>query len=311
MIPAIANALILPLALVVDRMTGDPRSRYHLVALLGVLISWWGRPEAWPLRFQRSAGIGMWVVTVFLFTLPFFLAAYYLPFVLLIIIGPVLLKFCLAWRSLEEHVFMVTGSVARNIEDGREGAALLVSRDTKNLTEEQVLSAAYESMSENLVDSIIAPVFYFGIFGLAGAAFYRAANTLDAMLGYRDEREKLGWFSARMDDLLTFIPARIAGLYLLLYFAMTGRFAPAYETLKRDRKKRPGINGGIPMAIMAGGTGARFEKPGIYVMGSGERSLREAGPDIIAAARAVIIVFSLTVIIALILLGSVSIYRGI
>jgi adenosylcobinamide-phosphate synthase len=308
---AFANALILPIALIIDRLTGDPRSKYHPVALMGFFISWWGRPSAWPAQFHRFAGMVMWIVTALFFTLPFLLAAYYLPLILLIIIGPVLLKFCLAWRSLEEHVLAVSESVTRDITESRQEAAMMVSRNTENLTEEQVLSAAYESMSENLVDSIIAPIFYFGIFGLAGAAFYRSANTMDAMLGYRDEREHLGWFSARMDDLLTFIPARITGLLLLLYFAVKGRFTPAFEAFKRDRKKRPGINGGIPMAVMAGGTGTRFEKPGVYTMGEGGRSLSEAGPDIIAAARAVTLGFSLVVSIALILWGSLSIYGGI
>jgi adenosylcobinamide-phosphate synthase len=311
MMIAIANALILPLALFIDRMIGDPRSRYHPVAAIGVFISWWGRPSAWPVSFHRAAGTLMWFVTALIFTLPFLLAAHYLPWIFLIVFGPFLLKFCLAWRSLEEHVLTVSDAVARDLDEGRQGAAMMVSRNTGNLNGEQVLSAAYESMAENLVDSIIAPIFYFGIFGLAGAAFYRAANTMDAMLGYRDERERIGWFSARMDDLLTFIPARVTGILLLFYFAGKGSFAPAYEALKRDRKKRPGINGGIPMAVMAGGTGARFEKPGVYVMGKGERSLREVGPDIIAATRAVTLGFSLIVSIALILLGSVSIYRGI
>jgi adenosylcobinamide-phosphate synthase len=253
----------------------------------------------------------MWFITAAAFTIPFLLAAFLLPWYLLILAGPLLLKICLAWRSLEEHARTVDEAVVLDITRGRCEAARVVSRDTSNLTKDQVLSAAYESLSENLVDSIIAPVFYFGLLGLAGAALYRSANTMDAMLGYRDERERIGWFSARMDDILTYLPARITGGFLLLYFACRGRFGPAYEGLKQDRRKRPGINGGIPMAIMAGGTGVRFEKPGVYQMGKGERSLHDAGPDIVAAVRVVTLAFSLTVCIALILWGHMSIYRGI
>lgn len=311
MITAFINALILPLALLVDRICGDPNSRYHPVALLGSFIGWWGRPSAWPVTFHRCAGIVLWVLTAAAFTIPFFLAAYLLPWYLLIFIGPFLLKICLAWRSLEEHTLAVDQALALDIARGRSEVARMVSRDTSSLTDEQVLSAAYESLSENLVDSITAPVFYFGLLGLAGAALYRAANTMDAMLGYRDERERIGWFSARMDDILTYLPARITGGFLMMYFACRGRFGPAYEGLKKDRKKRPGINGGIPMAIIAGGTGVRFEKPGVYQLGTGERSLREAGPDIVAAARAVTLGFSLAVCIALILWGYMTIYRGI
>jgi adenosylcobinamide-phosphate synthase len=179
---------------------------------------------------------------------------------------------------------------------------MMVSRDSSVLTHEQVLSAGYESMSENLVDSIISPLFFFGLAGLTGAAIYRAANTMDAMLGYRDERIDLGWCSARMDDIFNYVPARITGLLLLMYFASRGRFHPAYEALKQDGKKRPGFNGGIPIAIMAGGTGVRFEKPGVYAIGPGVRTLEEGGPDILKAVRVITLVFSALLIGTLLLL---------
>lgn len=305
------NAGILPLSLLADRLIGDPGSRYHPVALIGSFIGWWGRPSVWPAWIRKVAGVGMWLVTVLLFALPFFLCAWLLPWYLLLVAGPFLLKFCLAWRSLEEHTASVTQALARDVGEGRRQAALMVSRGTKTLSREQVLSAAYESMSENLVDSIISPLFFFGIFGLPGAAAFRAANTMDAMLGYKDERKELGWCAARMDDLLNLIPARITGGMLLLYFAAKGRFSEAWRGLQRDRKKRPGINGGIPMSIIASGVGVRFEKPGVYRMGTGERSLEEAGPEIVAAIRVVTIAFAALVTMVLILLGSGIISTGI
>ncbi|HON80708.1 MAG TPA: adenosylcobinamide-phosphate synthase CbiB [Methanoregulaceae archaeon] len=305
------NALILPLALSIDRTIGDPKIRFHPVALIGSFIGWWGRPGNWRPGQQRVAGVVMWIITVTIFAIPFYLAEQYLPWFLLLAAGPFLLKFCLAWRSLEEHSLAVSGAVSRNLGEGRREAALMVSRDTGQLTDEQVLSAAYESLSENLVDSIISPIFYFGMFGLSGAAVFRAANTMDAMLGYRDERERIGWFSARMDDILNYIPARMAGILLLLVFAVRGRFSPAYGAFKRDRRKRPGLNGGIPMAILAGGAGVQFEKPGVYTMGAPERSLKEGGPEIISAVRAVTVIFSFAVMMVLIILGSVTICTGI
>jgi adenosylcobinamide-phosphate synthase len=190
------------------------------------------------------------------------------------------------------------------VQIGREKVKMLVSRDTANLEREQILSAGYESMTENLTDSIISPLFYFLFFGLAGAAIFRAANTMDAMLGYRDERERLGWCSARMDDLLNFVPARFTALLLLVYFAFKGTFSDAVRVMRRDGHKRPGYNGGIVMATMAGGTGIRFEKPGIYTIGDGARTLDEAGSDIIRACRFVTIAFTLLAGSTLILLGS-------
>lgn len=109
------------------------------------------------------------------------------------------------------------------------------------------------------------------------------------MLGYRDERARIGWFSARADDVANFIPARVTGLILLAYFAAKGRFAPpAYAALRRDAKKRPGFNGGIPMAVIAGGVGIRLEKPGAYTIGGdAEQTLAEGGgAGIVSAVRA-------------------------
>ncbi|MGV8088008.1 MAG: adenosylcobinamide-phosphate synthase CbiB [Methanomicrobiales archaeon] len=306
----ILNAVVLPLALLVDRLIGDPRSRYHPVVLIGSFIGWWGRPMLWPPGIQRIAGAGMWVVTVILFLLPFFLVSWLFPWFLFLPAGALLLKFCLAWRSLEEHAAAVDLALGQNITEGQNTASLMVSRDIRNLTPEQVRSAAYESVAENLVDSIVSPLFYFGLFGLPGAAVFRAANTMDAMLGYRDERKRIGWWSARMDDILNFIPARVAGGLLILYFAAQGRFSQAWQGLIRDRRKRPGMNGGIPMSIIAAGVGVRFEKPGVYVMGTGERSLEEAGEEIVKVVRVITVAFCALISMGLFLLGSGIIYTG-
>ena len=197
------------------------------------------------------------------------------------------------------------------VENGREQVKLLVSRDTSLLDREHILSAGYESMTENLTDSIISPLLFFSVFGLCGAAVYRAANTMDAMLGYRDERERIGWCAARMDDILNFIPARITVALLLLYFFVKGRFSNAMVVMKRDGHKRPGFNGGIVMAVMAGGTGVRFEKRGVYTIGNGEITLDEGGPEIVKATRAVTLIFAIIACCTLFLLGSLINSTGI
>jgi adenosylcobinamide-phosphate synthase len=306
MVPSAVGAVVIVLiaALLVDRLIGDPHSHWHPVALLGRFIGWWGKPESYSLGFQRLAGVIFWLVTAVLFALPFYCFAAVTPWYLYLVIAPLLLKCCFAWRSLEEHTLAVVAALKEGVQNGREQVKMLVSRDTANLEREHILSAAYESMAENLTDSIISPLFYFSLFGLAGAAIFRAANTMDAMLGYRDERIRIGWYSARMDDILNFVPARLTVLLLLVYFAFMGKFSDAVRVMHRDGHKRPGFNGGIVMAVMAGGTGIRFEKPGVYTIGDGERTLDEAGSDIISACRVVVIAFTVLAGSTLILLGS-------
>ncbi|ADN34791.1 cobalamin biosynthesis protein CobD [Methanolacinia petrolearia DSM 11571] len=293
--------LIIWLSLLADRVAGDPPNRYHPVAWLGRFIGWWGRPAVYPEKIRRFAGFFMGILTAVLFSLPFFILDFYLPVWAAIVAAPFLLKICLAWRCLEEHVANVEKALSLD-GDGRSEVGMLVSRDPDSLSEEEVLSAAYESMSENLTDSIVSPLFYYSLLGLGGAAFFRASNTMDAMLGYRDERIKIGWFPARLDDLLNFIPARLAGLSLVIWFAVKGSLGDARAVLKRDRKKRAGPNGGVTMSLIAGGCGIAFIKPGVYVIGDKKRSLKEAGADIRDAVRAATIISA--VILSLVLLAA-------
>lgn len=300
---------VLFLSLIVDRVCGDPKSYLHPVALIGRFIGWWGRPSLYPSGLQRFTGIIGWLLTAILFIIPFWIFQEYAPGFLYIIIAPFLLKICFAWRSLEEHAQAVTKAMSQ--DERALKASMMVSRDTTVLDDEHILSAAYESVAENLNDSIIAPLFWFVVLGLPGAALYRAANTMDAMLGYRDERRYLGWFAARMDDILSYIPARICGFVLLCIYVGKKRLKPAIHVFKEDRKKRPGFNGGIPMSLIAGGEGIMFEKPGIYRIGRKERSLWDAGPSIIRTVRESTLLFSLLATIALLLWGGVTNIYGI
>ena len=304
-------AFVLLAALLVDRLFGDPHSAYHPVALLGRFIGWWGRPELFPPSIQRFLGVVFWLITAALFASPYYLFAMTAPWFLYLLLAPFLLKSCFAWRSLEEHTHAVVAALKDSVKNGRERVKLLVSRDTAQLDRRHILSAGYESMTENLTDSIVSPLLFFSVCGLAGAAVFRAANTMDAMLGYRDERERIGWCSARMDDLFNYIPARITVLLLLLYFTFCGRFSPAVRVLCRDGKNRPGFNGGIVMAAMAGGIGIQFKKPGVYTIGDGERTLDDAGSDILLAVRAVTLMAATIAICTLFLLGALINSTGI
>ena len=285
------GSIILFFGLALDRLIGDPRSRFHPVALLGNLIGFWGRTNFYPRPLERAIGILGWILTVGIAFVPCVLLYLFAPTAVFVVFSILALAFCIGWRSLEEHVGAVEDALAKGEEEGRRAVSYLVSRDTKTLTFEQIRSGAYESAAENLVDSIIAPIFWFVVFellfgaGIFGAVLFRCANTMDAMLGYTDERIRLGWFAARMDDVLAFIPSRGTGLFLLCVFVFWGTAKDAVRCYRRDRKKRPGFNGGTPMSLIAGGCGLCFEKPGVYVIGDAKRTLAEGGRSIISAMR--------------------------
>ncbi|WP_457751364.1 adenosylcobinamide-phosphate synthase CbiB, partial [Thermococcus sp.] len=198
------------LALLWDLLLGEPPAKLHPVVWFGRLANFFDR--RWRRRdpsLDFLAGTSTTVLVIIL-ALLLSLLQFYFPFPLNYALAVYLLKSSFAIRSLHEHV---ARTITGNIEEKRKAVSMIVSRDVKALDEAHLNSASIESLAENLNDSIIAPLFYFLLFGLLGALIYRAVNTLDAMLGYRNERyEYFGKFSARLDDVLNFIPARLTVL---------------------------------------------------------------------------------------------------
>ena len=172
-------------------------------------------------------------------------------------------------------------AAARRVRDALERSDLeaarrrvardLVSRPTAALGPAHVASAAVESVAENLTDSLVAPVCFYLAFGLPGAFFYRAVNTADAMLGYREgELEYLGKAAARLDDALNWVPTRLAAAGLVAGAALAGGSGTrAWRLLLRDGGNTASPNAGRTMAAMAGALGVRLVKPGVYALGDG------------------------------------------
>jgi len=187
---------------------------------------------------------------------------------------------------------------AGQLERARSGLRSLCSRDPSQLSEPELVGATIESVAENASDSFVAPLFYYVLLGLPGAVAYRAVNTLDAMVGYRGRYEYLGKASARLDDLLNFIPARLTALALLLAGALLGKNVRAGLSIwHRDARTTASPNAGRPMAAMAGLLGVRLEKAGHYALGDARISLTE--PLIGDAWRVVRLTFALTALSAL------------
>ncbi|MBI2324743.1 MAG: cobalamin biosynthesis protein CobD [Chloroflexi bacterium] len=195
-----------------------------------------------------------------------------------------LLKSTFALREL----LAAAGRVEDALRDGGIGSARaavseMVSRPVTDLDERLVASAAIESLAENLCDSYVAPLFWYGLAGLPGAAIYRAVNTADAMVGYRDARHRdVGLVAARTDDLLSFVPARITALALAAAAPIVGGSpTTALRIVLRDARATASPNSGWPMAAAAGALGLGLEKVGYHRLGDG----RDPGHADIARAR--------------------------
>jgi adenosylcobinamide-phosphate synthase len=190
-----------------------------------------------------------------------------------VLLSAYLLKSSFTVFTLQKEALRVTDLAYTEIEAARFELRALVSRDRVGLNRECILSSVCESVAENTIDSIVSPLLFFSVFGIAGAISYRAVNTLDSMLGYRDYREHAGLFSARLDDVLNYLPTRLAVVPMMLGFYVTSgkaACAKAWTVLKRDRHKKRAINSGIPVALFAGGLGVTLIKPLHYEIGEGK-----------------------------------------
>ncbi|NDZ11428.1 cobalamin biosynthesis protein CobD [Variovorax sp. WS11] len=187
------------------------------------------------------------------------------------------LKPLLAWRMLRDEVLAVEAALACSLAEGRTRLTHLVSRDVRTLNEGAVRESAIESLAENLNDSVVAPLFWFLLLGLPGAALYRFANTADAMWGYRGECHGHVWdwagkWAARADDVLSWLPARITALLLTLPCSLSlsrsreRAGVRVLRSLPREARLTPSPNSGWPMAAMALRLDVRLAKPGVYVL---------------------------------------------
>ena len=190
----------------------------------------------------------------------------------------VLLKTTIAIRGMENHASKIMNALSKNdLDDARAKLSMIVKRNTKNLDKQHIISATLESISENIVDGITGPLFYYSIFGLVGAFVYRTVNTADSMIGYKTEIfRNVGWFAANCDKILNFLPSRLTSLVMVLSCIILKQdWRHSIHIMKRDGPKTESPNAGYPMATLAGALGIRFEKIEHYVLGDGNSELSE------------------------------------
>ena len=209
---------------------------------------------------------------------------------------------------LIESVRKIQDELSEDINKARKSMSYLVSRNTEELTESRITSAAIETLTENITDSIIAPLFYttilslfFGIIvGICGAIIYRVSNTMDAMLGYEtDELIDIGRYPAKLDDVLNYIPARITGYYVVLAAVILRYdYNQSYNVMKKFALKTPSPNSGYSMAATAGALNIVLVKEGVYELGYGTDELtKEKISQAINITKVSSLLFILTIVL--------------
>ena len=275
-LPIPLDALVLLLALVLDLALGEPPNRLHPTVWIGKTVALAERiapsPQSAP-TLQLIAGGAIALLIPAAWAAAAWAAAYglmHLHPVAYLVVAAMLLKTTFSIRMLHR----VAADIGRilstgDITEARRQMSSLVSRDTSQLTVGQMAAGAIESVAENITDSIVGPLLAFALFGLPGAVAYRAINTLDSMVGYHGRYEYLGKASARLDDLVNLIPARLAAGMLWIAAAVLPGLAGgrAWRVMLSHRGRTESPNAGWTMAAMAGGLRVTLEKVGHYRLG--------------------------------------------
>lgn len=278
------SAIVLITAFVLDSLFGDPRWLPHLIVGYGKLIAFGEKQlNKGKERFQKGMFLTLTLVigVSFLSAVLMYFVNVFLPWGVSVVVGSILLFYCLANRTLIREGIAVFKALDESLENGRKRLSWIVGRETKNLNEQQIRMATFETMSENLSDGVIAPLFFFLIAGIPGALAYKMINTLDSMIGYRNERyEQFGKFAARLDDVVNYIPARITAVLILLVSGKLQGIGWVFS----EGKKHKSPNAGYPEAALAFVLNCRFGGPNYYhgqlvekpFIGENDRSIRSS-----------------------------------
>jgi adenosylcobinamide-phosphate synthase len=279
---------VLIVALIIDLIFGDPSPIYpekiqyklHPTVLIGEFTQkikpFFKNPNP---KIEKFNGVLMGLTVILVFTVPVYfglqLIYRYLGLVVFFIVAAVILKLTICMKLETDWGY----AAAKAIESGdlteARKYAHFSRRDNKDLTGAQIVSSVIESLSENLTDFRLSPIFYYGLFGVPGAVAFRAVNTLDGMVGFKDEENiNIGWFSAITDTIVNYIPARLTTLLLIAGAAIIGEdYKNAWKIACRDQTKIPSTNHGWQMAAIAGALRVELEKPGQYAVGDPEEEL--------------------------------------
>jgi adenosylcobinamide-phosphate synthase len=273
---------VLILAIILDLILGDPSPnnpektvfKLHPTVLMGkftkALEPHFKSPNP---ETAKLMGVFLALTVIFTFTVPAFLGLWaiynYISLFIYAFFAIILLKLTICIKLETDWAKAAAKAIASEDLTEAKKYSHFSRRDSKDLTGAQISSAVIESVAENLIDFKLSPILSYAFLGVSGAIAFRAVNTLDGMVGFKDsEHIHTGWFSANLDTAINYIPARFTGVLIILASAILGEdYKNAWAIAKRDHAKTPSRNHGWPMAAMAGALRVQLEKPGQYILG--------------------------------------------
>ncbi len=263
------------LAFLIDVVLGEIPDQIHPTVAIGNVIKFL-KPKCKNKnpKIEKANGALMLIIIVLLFSLPAFLGLwairFYLGSIPYIIVGAILFKSTFAIKCMRRYTVPIAKSLKEGSLDGaRKFLPYIVRRDPNSLNERQIISAAVESIAESTTDGITGPFFFFAFLGVPGAFIYRVINTHDSMVAYKTpELINIGWFSAKMDTAVNYIPARLTALLMVIAAGLVGENAKeSLRIIKRDKNKLASPNAGWTISAMAGALDTQLAKPGYYALG--------------------------------------------
>jgi len=272
------SALIFLLAFLIDAVFGEYPDRIHPTIGIGKIISYLKPKLKNPNpKIEKANGVLLAIVVMLVVAIPVFALLFWLRQsfglygqIAYIIVGAVFFKATFAVKGMGQYTKPIAAALKKkDLAEARKWLPYIVRRDPNTLNEKQITSAAVESIAESTTDGITAPFFFFALFGVPGAFAYRVVNTLDSMVGYKNEENKnIGWFSANLDTITNYIPARLtAYLMIAASYLLRENWRESWRILQRDKGKTVSVNAGWTISAMAGALDTQLEKQGHYALG--------------------------------------------
>jgi adenosylcobinamide-phosphate synthase len=313
------SALILLIALLIDAIFGEVPDRAHPTVWMGKVISFL-KPRirnSNPVN-EKINGILLALFVIALFAAPAFLILFWvrqllgwLPY---IIIAAVLLKMTFAMKCMSQYTLPIADAIEKgDVDEAKSLLHYIVRRDPATLDERHVISAGVESIAESTTDGVTSPIFFFALFGVPGAFAYRVINTLDSMVGYRDEAHfNIGWFSASLDSAANYVPTRLTALLMAVSAMFVGEnWRSSWRIINRDRRNMSSVNAGWTIAAMAGALEAQLEKPGSYKLGDGDGLSPSHIRRALRMMNVTVVLFSVVVVVPILLLKGFTLFLAV